>query len=85
MPPALEYSHLGSWCAACTDVFKDPTVIAVAKKHSVSPAQVALRWLVQQNITIVTAADEFDYIKEDIDLFSFALTAQEMAELAALK
>jgi diketogulonate reductase-like aldo/keto reductase len=37
------------------DVFKDPTVIAVAKMHSVSPAQVALRWLVQQNITIVTA------------------------------
>jgi hypothetical protein len=31
------------------------------------------------------AADEFDYIKEDIDLFSFALTEQEMAELSALK
>lgn len=77
------YSPLGGLNGL--DVFKDPTVIAVAKMHSVSPAQVALRWLVQQNITIVTAADEFDYIKEDIDLFSFALTEQEMAELSALK
>jgi diketogulonate reductase-like aldo/keto reductase len=65
-------------------VFKDPTVMAVGKKHGVSAAQVALRWLVQQNITIVTAADELGYIKEDIDLFSFSLSPQEMRTLAAL-
>lgn len=68
-----------------TDVFKDPTVIAIGKAHSVSPAQVALKWLVQQNITVVTAADNAAYIQEDIDLFSFELTAVEMATLAAIK
>jgi diketogulonate reductase-like aldo/keto reductase len=51
----------------------------------VAPAQVALKWLVQQNITVVTAADNAKYIKEDIDVFSFELTPVEMATLAAIK
>ena len=46
--------------------------------------QVALRWLVQQNITVVTAANDAEYIREDIDLYSFKLTSAEMATLAAL-
>lgn len=41
--------------------------------------------MVQQNITVVTAADNAAYIQEDIDLFSFELTAIEMATLAAIK
>ena len=76
------YSPLGGLSGL--DVFKDPTVIAVAKAHKVSAAQVALRWLVQQNITLVTAANELEYIEEDLDVFSFALSAQEMRTLAAL-
>jgi diketogulonate reductase-like aldo/keto reductase len=47
-------------------------------------AQVALRWLVQQEITAVTAAHIPAYIAEDIDLFDFVLTDAEMATLAAI-
>ena len=42
------------------------------------------RWLVQQNITVVTAATEHEYIVEDLDVFSFTLTPTEMDALAAL-
>jgi len=66
------------------DVFKIPQVITVAKAHNVSAAQVALRWLIQQNISIVTAASNPDYIAEDIDVFSFELSPEEMATLAAV-
>jgi 2,5-diketo-D-gluconate reductase A len=67
------------------DIFKEPTVIAIGKAHNVSAAQVALRWLVQKNITVVTAANDPEYIAQDIDLFSWGeLTADEMAQLAAL-
>ena len=61
-------------------------MISIGEKHGISPAQVALRWLVQQNISIVTAADNPDseYIKKDIDLFSFELSAPEMEQLVAL-
>lgn len=67
------------------DVFKIPQVVAVAQEHKVSPAQVALKWLVQQNISVVTAAHNPEYIAEDIDLWSWGeLTDAEMATLAAI-
>lgn len=77
------YSPLGGLTG--TDIFKDPTVIAIGKSHKRSAAQVALRWLVQQKISIVTAADTAEYCSEDMDLFDFELTAAEMATLGAIK
>ena len=46
--------------------------------------QVALKWLVQQEISAVTAANNATYIREDVDLWSFQLTAAEMDTLAAI-
>jgi 2,5-diketo-D-gluconate reductase A len=69
------------------NVFELPKVVAVAARHNVSGAQVALRWLVQQSppISVVTAAHRPQYIAEDLDLFSWGgLTPQEMVELAAI-
>ena len=66
------------------DVFNIPQVIAIGKAHNVSGAQVALRWLVQQNITAVTAAHNPAYIAEDIDVFSFELTPTEMDTLSKI-
>jgi diketogulonate reductase-like aldo/keto reductase len=46
---------------------------------------VALKWLVQQNISAVTAAHNPAYIAEDIDLWSWGdLTQAEMSALAAI-
>jgi len=77
------YSPLGGLSGI--DIFNNPTVIQIGKGHNVSSAQVALRWLVQQNISIVTAADKHEYIVEDMDLFSFQLTKTEMSQLADIK
>ena len=76
------YSPLGGLTGL--DIYKNPTVVAIAKLHSVDPAQIALRWLVQQDITVVTAANQAAYEKEDKDVFSFTLSKQEMEVLAAL-
>merc|ERR1712037_753240 len=76
------YSPLGGLSGL--DIYKNPRVVAIGKAHNKSPAQVALRWLVQQNITVVTAANKESYEAEDMDLFSFSLTDQEMAALTAL-
>lgn len=77
------YSPLGGLSGL--DVFKNPAVVAIGKRHNVSAAQVALRFLVQRNITIVTAADNAEYISEDMDLLSWGeLSKSEMATLAAV-
>ena len=73
----LEGLHGGS-------VMKIPEVIAIGAAHNVSAAQVAFRWLIQQNITAVTAAHVPEYIAEDVDVFHFELTAEEMATLTAI-
>merc|ERR1712039_993766 len=65
------------------DVFKLPEVVAIGKAHKASGAQIALKWLTQQNITVVTAAHKPSYIAEDIDLWSFGeLTEEEMETLS---
>ena len=66
-------------------VMKIPQVQVIAKAHKVSAAQIALKWQVQQNITVVTAAHNPAYIAEDIDLWTWGeLSPAEMATLAAI-
>ena len=64
----------------------DPVIGEIAASHGKSPAQVALRWLVQQPRTaVVPRALEFGEIDEDIDLFDFELSPQEMDRIGALR
>jgi diketogulonate reductase-like aldo/keto reductase len=64
----------------------DPVIGEVAAAHGKTAAQVALRWLVQQpGIAVVPRALEFSEIEEDIDLFDFQLSDDEMERLAALR
>ena len=65
-------------------VLKDPTVLSIAAAHNKSSAQVALRWLVQQGIVVVTSSNEAAYDQADLALWDFQLTETEMATLAAL-
>ena len=60
-------------------------ITSIASRHSVSAAQVALRWISQQDIQIATSpgANE-QYAKEDLGLFSFTLTDAEMKALSAI-
>jgi 2,5-diketo-D-gluconate reductase A len=61
-----------------------PAVVAAARAHEVTPAQVILRWEVQQGIvTIPKSADE-QRQRANLDLFGFTLTDAEMAALSAL-
>jgi diketogulonate reductase-like aldo/keto reductase len=67
------------------DIFKNPMVVGIAKMHNVSGAQIALKWLVQQGISAVTAVHNPAYVAEDIDLWSWGdLTAAEMTKLAGI-
>lgn len=66
-------------------VLDDPVLVEVAASCGKSAAQVALRWLVQQpDIVVVPRALEFSEIEEDIDLFDFELSLEEMTRIGAL-
>jgi len=68
------------------EVLKDPVILEVAKTHARTPAQVALRWLVQQqDVGVVPRALTFQEIEENIGLFDFELSGAEMEHIGALR
>ena len=81
------YSPLGGWALGGTShVLQDPTVLAVAASHNRTAAAVALRWVVQQDIPIVTSSDKEEYDLDDIrSVFNFSLSDAEMSLLAAVR
>ncbi len=66
------------------EMFALPAVTAAAAAHGKTPAQVALRFLVQQGIAVIPKSTHPDRIRENIDIFDFSLTEAEMAALRAL-
>ena len=80
------YSPLGGWAKGGTGrILNDPTVNAIGKRHNKSSAQIALRWIVQQDIVVVTASNKKEYDVENLDIFEWEMTEDEMAKLAALQ
>ena len=64
----------------------DPVIVDIASTHGKTPAQIALRWLVQQsNVAIVPRALEISEIEENIGIFDFALSETEMARIVTLQ
>jgi diketogulonate reductase-like aldo/keto reductase len=67
-------------------ILEDPVICNVADTHGKTAAQVALRWLVQQpNMVVVPRALEHSEIKENIDIFDFKLTVNEMEKISELR
>ena len=58
---------------------------SIGSRHGKSGAQVALRWLIQQGIPVATRSSNPKYLAEDIDLFNFTLTAEEIEALDGAK
>ncbi len=56
----------------------------IADAHGVSVAQVILRWDLQNGVVVIPGSSNPDHIKENISLFDFELTEEEMATIANL-
>lgn len=68
------------------ELLNDPVLNEIGKTHGKTAAQIALRWLIQQpGVTAVPRALEFSEIEEDIDLFGFELSAEEMERVGELR
>ncbi len=75
------YSPLDKGGIAGNDVLKE-----IGDRHNKTPAQVTLRWLLQQEmvVPIPKAADE-DHLRENIDVFDFELNDEEMREIFGIE
>ena len=66
------------------ELLSDSTLTAIAEAHGVTAAQVILRWDLQRGIVVIPGSSNPQHIRENLDLFGFELTAEEMAQIAAL-
>lgn len=67
-----------------SELLGDPVISAIAQAHGVTSAQVILRWNLQRGVVVIPGSSDPDHIRENLDLFGFELTEDEMAQIAAL-
>ena len=66
-------------------VMGNRTLKNISKKYGKSEAQVALRWLIQQpNVSAIPKASTQDHIRENMEIFDFELSEEEMETIASL-
>ena len=65
-------------------LLRDPVIKKIAEAHGKSPAQIILRWHIQEGFSVIPGATNPDYIKENIQIFDFALTDEEMQQMRSL-
>lgn len=67
------------------DMLHDDTIKRIAAKHKKTSAQVMLRYLIQRNIVPIPKSVTPARLKENIDVFDYALDADDMKALDALE
>ncbi|MBQ1125399.1 aldo/keto reductase, partial [Streptomyces sp. B15] len=62
----------------------DQTLGEIGRAHHKTPAQICLRWLVQQNVAAIPRTSRVERLSENIEIFDFELSDDEMTRIAAL-
>ncbi len=64
--------------------FTNPLLEEIGKKYGKSVAQVALRWLTQRGIVIIPKSVHIERMEQNLDIFDFTLSDEDMAAIATL-
>ena len=65
------------------NLFHDPELVRIGNKYDKTPAQVALRSLIQRNIIPIPKTTHKERMKENLDVFDFVLSEEDMRSIAA--
>lgn len=74
----------GPFAEGKNDYFNNPTLKEIGKAHKKTTAQIALRFLLQSNVVLIPKSTHENRMKENIDIFDFELSADEMKKIEAL-
>ena len=74
----------GSFAEGKNNLFTNETLLNIGKKYNKTSAQVALRYLLEQNIVVIPKTVNKDRMVENINVFDFELSDDDMAEILKL-
>jgi 2,5-diketo-D-gluconate reductase A len=80
----VQIESWGPFAEGRNGLFTDATLSAIAEAHGKSVAQVVLRWLIQRGVVVIPKSVRPERMRENIDVFDFELTPEEMARIAGL-
>ena len=64
--------------------FDNPVIAEIAKKYGKTPAQIMLRWHIQRGVVVIPKSTHKERMAENLNVFDFTLTAEDMTAIAAL-
>lgn len=70
--------------SASPELLGNPVIVKIAGAHGKTAPQVILRWHIQEGLIAIPGSTNPAHIKENMDIFDFALTDAEMAEIRGL-
>jgi len=72
------------WGGDRRNVMEDPAIAAIARTHAKTPAQVMIRWHLQQGRSAIPKSTNPQRIAENFDVFDFELSKEELAAIDGL-
>ncbi|MFD9324680.1 aldo/keto reductase [Streptomyces sp. NPDC060065] len=80
----VQIQSWGGFAEGKNDLFTNPLLSEIGEKHGKSVAQVVLRWLVQRGVVAIPKSVRPERMAENLDVFGFELTDEQMAAIATL-
>ncbi len=80
----VQIESWGPFAEGRNNLFTDPVLSGIAEAHGKSVAQVVLRWLVQRQVVLIPKSVRPDRIAQNLDIFDFTLTDDQMSQIATL-
>lgn len=80
-------THIMAWAPLAEGrncLFTNPVLEKTGKKYGKSVAQVALRWLLQQDVIIIPKSTHIERMEQNLDILDFTLSETDMAEISRL-
>ncbi|ARF12944.1 aldo/keto reductase [Sporosarcina ureae] len=66
------------------DVLENETIVSIAKKYNKQPAQIIIRWNLQNDILTVVKSSNYAHQKANLDVFDFELTEEDLRQIDSL-
>ncbi len=66
------------------NIFKNESLLSIAKKHGKTVAQVILRWLIQREVVVIPKSVHKERIVDNFNVFDFELSREDMDDIATL-
>jgi diketogulonate reductase-like aldo/keto reductase len=69
---------------AANDLLGNKTIVDISKKYGKTPSQIILSWVLGQGASVVPKARSRQHLSENIDVFDFELSSEEMQSIDRL-